>query len=213
MPDASTIANVAQAVAVIVGVAFGILQVGQFRAERRTTGAYALMQSLQSPRILRAILLLDRLPDDVPMKTVEALPEEPAVDPSFLPGIWESVGILVCRGEIPVSMVDDFYSGTIHQSWRKLRRYCRNSVARRDGTRGGSGFSGWRSACPNESLRSPRCLRSASTATGGLPSRPSAASRPDARVRDVRSVLAVAVPWAERQAAQIRTRPAGRRSD
>ena len=36
---------------------------------------------------------------------------------------WEGLGILVFNREIPLQMVDDFYSGTVAQSWRKLQRY------------------------------------------------------------------------------------------
>jgi hypothetical protein len=36
---------------------------------------------------------------------------------------WESLGILVFNHEIPLQMVDDFYSGTLQQSWGKLQRY------------------------------------------------------------------------------------------
>ena len=35
----------------------------------------------------------------------------------------ENLGILVFNHEIPLQMVDDFYSGTLQQSWRKLQRY------------------------------------------------------------------------------------------
>ena len=37
--------------------------------------------------------------------------------------VWESLGILVHKGEVTLAMVDDFYSGTRIQSHCKLRRY------------------------------------------------------------------------------------------
>jgi hypothetical protein len=36
---------------------------------------------------------------------------------------WESLGILVQRGQVDLPMVDDFFSGPIVLSWRKLQRY------------------------------------------------------------------------------------------
>ena len=36
---------------------------------------------------------------------------------------WESLGVLVFRGELSLSLVDDFFSGPISISWRKLRPY------------------------------------------------------------------------------------------
>jgi hypothetical protein len=38
-------------------------------------------------------------------------------------GQWESLGILVFHREVSLDVVDDFYSGTIRQSWRVLGKY------------------------------------------------------------------------------------------
>ena len=34
---------------------------------------------------------------------------------------WESLGILVYRGEVDLDLVDEFFSGPIKVSWRKLQ--------------------------------------------------------------------------------------------
>ena len=36
---------------------------------------------------------------------------------------WESLGILVYRGEASLDLVDDFFSGPITISWDKLQQY------------------------------------------------------------------------------------------
>ena len=36
---------------------------------------------------------------------------------------WESIGVLVYRGEISLDLLDDFFSGPITISWRKLKPY------------------------------------------------------------------------------------------
>jgi len=36
---------------------------------------------------------------------------------------WESLGILVHRGEVDLQMIDDFFSGPIIVSWRKLENH------------------------------------------------------------------------------------------
>ena len=121
--DLVTVAAVVQTVAVVIAVGFGIMQIREFAAARRRTAAYALMQSFQSPQILRAIITLDCLPDDAPKSTIEALPTESQVDLINVMAVWESLGILVHKGEVTLAMVDDFYSGTLIQSHCKLRRY------------------------------------------------------------------------------------------
>lgn len=81
------------------------------------------MQSIQSPQMLRGILIIDRLQDAPAKAEFDALPEIDQVDVTALLATWESLGILVFNHEIPLQMVDDFYSGTLQQSWRKLQRY------------------------------------------------------------------------------------------
>lgn len=121
--DLSTIANLAEAFAVIVAVGFGMVQLRQLNAQRRREAAFTLMHSIQSPQMLRGILIIDRLQDMPAKAEIDALPENDQVDVTALLATWESLGILVFNHEIPLQMVDDFYSGTLAQSWRKLQRY------------------------------------------------------------------------------------------
>ena len=97
--DLPTIANFAEAFAVIVAVVFGMVQLRQPNAQRRREAAFALMHSIQSPQMLLGILIINRL-QNAPAKTgIDALPENDQVDVTAL------------------------YSGTLQQSWRKLQRY------------------------------------------------------------------------------------------
>ena len=121
--DASTLANIAQAIAVVVAVIFGIHQARSLSAARRREAVFALMQSLQTPQMLRGILLLDQMPDGLTVADINALPEAQAEAVVGLLGVWESLGILVFQREVSIDVVDDFYSGTIRQSWRKLGGY------------------------------------------------------------------------------------------
>jgi hypothetical protein len=121
--DASTVANIAQAIAVIVAVAFGIQQLRSLAAVRRREAAFALMQSLQTPQVLRGMLLIDKMPDGLTLADINALPQEQQESLVGLLGVWESLGVLVFEREVSLDVVDDFFSGTILQSWRKLARY------------------------------------------------------------------------------------------
>jgi len=121
--DLPTIANFADAFAVIVAVVFGMVQLRQPNAQRRREAAFALMHSIQSPQMLRGILIIDRLQGAPAKAGIDALPENDQVDGTALLATWESLGILVLHHEIRLQMVDDFYSGTLQQSWRKLQRY------------------------------------------------------------------------------------------
>jgi hypothetical protein len=121
--DLANLGQVIGALAVVVGVIFGIVQLRQLSAQRRRESAFALMQSSQSPQVLRAVLIIDHLPDTAGKAEIDALPKSDQADVIALLATWEGLGILVFNHEISLQMVDDFYSGTIAQSWRKLQRY------------------------------------------------------------------------------------------
>src|SRR5205814_8273720 len=40
-----------------------------------------------------------------------------------LPATWETIGVLLCHGEFTIDVIDDFFSGPILISWRKLLPY------------------------------------------------------------------------------------------
>ena len=123
LSDLANLGQVIGALAVVVGVIFGILQLRQLSAQRRRESAFALMQSSQSPEVLRAVLTIEHLPDTAGKAEIDALPKSDQADVIALLATWEGLGILVFNREIPLQMVDDFYSGTVAQSWRKLKRY------------------------------------------------------------------------------------------
>jgi hypothetical protein len=50
------------------------------------------------------------------------IPSGVSIDLQALLGTWESLGILVFRGAVSLDLVDDFYSGSLVHSWRKLQR-------------------------------------------------------------------------------------------
>jgi hypothetical protein len=119
--DIGTISTLLQAVAVSFAVGFGVVQVRQIRAQQQLQAAFALMQSLQTRDMLKALLLLDSLPEGLSQTTIaERLGDDFLVLQSLL-GTWESLGILVFRGAVNLDLVDDFYSGSLVHSWRKLQ--------------------------------------------------------------------------------------------
>jgi hypothetical protein len=120
--DIATASSVVQAVAVVIAVAFGAVQVRQFRLQQRSAGAFALMRSLQTRDVLVALLLLDGLPPGLSKAEIERRLGTELTTLQALLGTWEALGILVFRREVDLELVDDFYSGSIVHSWKKLGR-------------------------------------------------------------------------------------------
>ncbi len=120
MADLSTLANLAQAAAVMVAVAFGIYQVRQLGKQRRRDAAFTLMSSLQTRPIVEGLALLDTIPEGLSGAELRERLGDGIHDLNGLLATWESLGILVFHGEVGLDLVDDFFSGSIVHSWRKL---------------------------------------------------------------------------------------------
>lgn len=106
--------------AVVVGVAFALVQFRHHGRDKRREGAMELLHSFQTPTFAEALQLVYNLPDGLSKDEVEIRLGDKFRLVYALMTTWESLGILVCRGEIDLEMVDDFFSGPIIISWRKL---------------------------------------------------------------------------------------------
>jgi len=63
------------------------------------------------------------MPDGLSKEEVEVFAGEEFHLVYAMTTTWESLGILVHRGEVGLQMIDDFFSGPIIVSWRKLENY------------------------------------------------------------------------------------------
>ena len=83
---------------------------------------FSLVGSLQTKDMQRALLTLDALPEGLTLTKLRKRLGEDFIDVQLLLGTWESLGILVFYGEVNLAIVDEFYSGPIVHSWKKLQR-------------------------------------------------------------------------------------------
>jgi hypothetical protein len=109
--------------AVVTGIGFAIVQVRQYRRDRRRAAAVELLHSFQTPAFAEALNLVYNLPDGLSRDEIERRLEGRFHLVYSLMTTWESLGILVHMGEIDLGLVEDFFSGPILISWRKLERH------------------------------------------------------------------------------------------
>ena len=112
-----------QAAAVLFGVAFGVIQVRQFRAQKEHQAAIQLLQSMQDPNMAPSILALYKLPDGLDADELSAKLGSKFDGVLALAAMFDSLGPLVARGHVPLNIFVDFYRGATVVCWRKLRRY------------------------------------------------------------------------------------------
>jgi hypothetical protein len=122
--DISTIANLINALAVTAGVIFAAVQIRHYSQRRRRDAMLELVRSFQSPSFASAFRRVISLPDGATQAQVIKLLGADGEDATHIVGLtWESLGVLVFRREVTLDVVDDFFSGPISISWRKLSRY------------------------------------------------------------------------------------------
>ncbi len=123
MPDWILAATLVEAGAVVIGVAFAIVQVRQVQAKRREAMAVDLVHSFETPEFLRASRFVLNLPENCSVEEIRSRgdPVEFAVHTILIS--YESIGLLVHRRLVPLSLVDEYMGGFARTAWNRLHRY------------------------------------------------------------------------------------------
>jgi hypothetical protein len=122
--DLSAIANLINAIAVTAGVIFAAVQIRDYRRRRRRDSMLALVRSFENPTFAKALRRVIELPDDATAETIrEILGQEGEDLVVHVTATWETIGLLLFHGELTIDIIDDFFSGPILISWRKLLPY------------------------------------------------------------------------------------------
>lgn len=109
-----------EAFAVVIAVGFAIVQVRQYRRDKHREAAMELLHSFQTPSFARALNIVYAMPEGLSKEQVEKFAGDEFHLVYAMATTWESLGVLVYRGEIDLQLIDDFFSGPIRISWRKL---------------------------------------------------------------------------------------------
>ena len=120
--DLSTLANVATALTVIVGVAFGLLEARRIRRDREERAALEAVHALLTPAYVDSFLLVQTIRDGATASEIQSDPKTLQAARSV--GIViEGLGFAVFERIVPLRVIDNFASGSVRVSWRKLRPY------------------------------------------------------------------------------------------
>lgn len=110
-----------ESLAVLVALGFGVHEVRRHRRRQWRESALELLHTFQSPDFAKALNIVYNLPDGLSRDEIEDHVGEDWHIVYAMMTTWESVGILVHRGDVSLDLVDDFFSGPIMVSWRKLQ--------------------------------------------------------------------------------------------
>lgn len=126
------IAEVLGAIAVIAAIVFGMVQIRQFRQQRRDALAVELMRSIQDAEFTRSLSLLLKLPVSASADDVRER------GPEFEGAVWalcakyETLGYLVFRGIMPIELVEELVGGVGVRIWQRIEPWA-NAVRAEQG--------------------------------------------------------------------------------
>lgn len=126
MDELQFLANLAEilgGLAVIFGIAFAVLEYRRYKSAERREAAAGLARSFQTPQLAAAIRVLLELPEPFDRSAYDKLSDHDKDMVWLIFSSLESIGILVYRGDLPLELVDDFFSIPIVRGWDKLAPY------------------------------------------------------------------------------------------
>ena len=112
-----------QAIAVVVGVILGLVQLRQIRKQREAQAGVELLHVLQSPDTAETMLRLHGLPNDLSGEQIKQGLGNDFGSVLALMAYFESLGPLVARGHVSLEMYAEFYRGPTVIVWSKMRGY------------------------------------------------------------------------------------------
>ncbi len=122
--DLATLANLAEvigAVVVVGGFGFGVIQLQQFRLQRRARSAIEVARSFQDAEFARALRLVLSLPCGLDAKGLRGRGTE-YEDAAMLVSLTvESVGLMVHRRLVSLPLVWELMGGVLLGAWARLR--------------------------------------------------------------------------------------------
>lgn len=106
--------------AVLGGLVFAGWQVHLLQKQNARDATLQLLESFQSQEFVEGLRLVCELPDGLSKAEIEARVGE-RVDRIWLFMLTlENIGLLVSRRDLPLSLIQDFFTGPVLIGWRKL---------------------------------------------------------------------------------------------
>lgn len=116
----SIMVDIISSIAVFAAIIFGVTQIRQFRQQRRDLAAIELVRSVQDSEFTNGFRLIHVLPENLSAADFKALGSEYTESALAVGMKYESIGLLVFKGVIPISIVEELVGGVAITFWRRL---------------------------------------------------------------------------------------------
>ena len=116
----SILVDIISSIAVFAAIIFGVTQIRQFRQQRRDMAAIELVRSVQDSEFTNGFRLIHALPEGISAADFKALGTEYTAYALAVGMKYESIGLLVYKGVIPLAIVEELVGGVAIAFWRRL---------------------------------------------------------------------------------------------
>ena len=113
------IAEIVGAVAIISGTIFALVQLREYRKQRRCQVAAELCRGFTEPALAQAVTLLLSLPDNISQEEMHACGAEYEEAGQLVGMSFETMGLLVHRNIAEFQVVRELTGGLLLMMWRK----------------------------------------------------------------------------------------------
>jgi hypothetical protein len=117
----ANIAEIASAATVIFGILFGVFQLSEFRAQRRSVVAADLMRNFYSADLANAVATIRSLPDDCSPDDLRKRGDEFEKAAVLISTNFETMGLMAFERIAPLDLVEKLAGGVVVVMWHKLR--------------------------------------------------------------------------------------------
>ena len=121
LQDIANYAEIIGALTVIGGVVFGLIQLSEYRKQRRDAVAAELMRAFYNVDLADSVARIHTLPDHCPVSELREKGFER--DAVVVATTFETMGLLVFNRIADYAMVEQLAGGMVVVMWRKLDRW------------------------------------------------------------------------------------------
>lgn len=116
----SSLSQIVSAATIVGGTVFGLIQLSEFRKQRRDSVAAELMRTFMAADLAAAISIIRGLPDGVSAEELRSAGPEVERAAILICTTFETMGLLVFERIAPFRLVVELAGGIIVVMWRKL---------------------------------------------------------------------------------------------
>jgi hypothetical protein len=116
-------AEVLGGLAVFGGIVFGVVQLRLIQRQRADSAAVEVVRSMLSEHFPSSYRLLNHLPDGVTVAELRAMGPEYEEAVFRIGTVFESLGYMVFRGVVPLTVVRELVGGVAIAMWHKLESW------------------------------------------------------------------------------------------